>query len=119
MKLNVESINGEPRIFEDSVVDDVYVDSLESGESEYDLDYEYSDEESANDNEITKNEVGWLTKWNKYWKLDENKKEYIKDKKRIPHEYVHYTIEQINKAKKRKDREHNLKKTSCCYIFII
>jgi hypothetical protein len=57
MKFNIESIRGIPRIFEDSNVDDAYVDSLKSGDCEYNLDYKYSDEESANDNEITKNEI--------------------------------------------------------------
>jgi hypothetical protein len=41
---------------------------------------------------------------------DENKKEFIRDKKRIPQEYVHYTIKQINKAEKRKNEQHNQKR---------
>jgi hypothetical protein len=48
--------------------------------------------------------------------LDENKKEYIRNKGRVPKEYVHYTSQQINKAEKRKYKENNLKKKSCCYI---
>jgi hypothetical protein len=87
MKLDVESVNGEKRLFEESGVDDEYVDSLESGEYEYD----------------------WLTEWNKYWKWDENKKEYIGSKGRISDAFVHHTIQQINEAKKRKDKERNLK----------
>jgi hypothetical protein len=59
LKFNVEPVHGQPRLFEDSDEDDAYVDSLESGESEHDLDYEYSDEESANDNTITQNELNW------------------------------------------------------------
>jgi chromatin segregation and condensation protein Rec8/ScpA/Scc1 (kleisin family) len=98
MKLNIESVDGEKRLFEESDVDDDYVNSLESGESEYDLNYEYKDEKSANDNEITKHEEDWLTEWNKYWKWDEN-----------TNDFVHHTIQQINKAKKRKDKERNLK----------
>jgi hypothetical protein len=89
-------------------VDDVYVDWLESGESEYDLDYEYNDEESDNDNTITKNEEDWLTEWDKYYKWDKNKKEFIRDRKRIPGDLVHYNIQQINKVKKRKDKERDL-----------
>jgi hypothetical protein len=85
------------------------VDSLESGDSEYDLNYEYKDEESDNDNNITKNEEDWLKEWNKYWKWDENKKEYIKRNGRIPDAFVHHTIQQINKRKKRKDKERDLK----------
>jgi hypothetical protein len=42
--------------------------------------------------------------------LDENKKEYIKNKGRVPQEFVHHTIKQINKGEKRKNKEHNLKK---------
>jgi hypothetical protein len=56
IKLNIESINGKSRLFEDSDVDVVYVHSLESKKSEYDLNYEYNDEESDNDNTITENE---------------------------------------------------------------
>jgi hypothetical protein len=77
MKLNIESVNGEKRLFKESDVDDEYVYSLESGDSEYDLNYEYKDDgESDNDNKITKNEEDWLTKWNKYWKWDEIREEY-------------------------------------------
>jgi hypothetical protein len=72
MKFNIQPLHKIPRLFEDSNENDVYVDSLELGD--YDLHYEYSDEESANDNEITQNEKYWLTKLNKYYKLDENKK---------------------------------------------
>jgi hypothetical protein len=57
MKLNIEPVHGIPRIFEDSKADGAYMDSLESGDSEYYLDYKYSDEESGNDNKITNNEL--------------------------------------------------------------
>jgi hypothetical protein len=57
MKFNIEPVHGIPRIFEDSDIDDAYMDSLESGDSEYDLDYKYNDGESDNDNEITQNEL--------------------------------------------------------------
>jgi hypothetical protein len=40
-KLNVESLDGIPRIFEDGDEDDAYIYSLDSGNSEYDLDYIY------------------------------------------------------------------------------
>jgi hypothetical protein len=101
MKFNVKPVHGIPRIFEDSDDDDAIVDSLESGDSEYNLHYEYSDEESANDNEITNNEKNWYKEWDKYYKLDENKKVYIKNKGRVPGEFVHYTIEQFKKAEKK------------------
>jgi hypothetical protein len=114
MKFSIEPVDGRPRIFEDSDSDDEYVDSLESGDSEYDLDYEYSDEESGNDNEITQNEINWFTEWDKYYKWDENKKQY---KGRIPQKNVHYTIQQIKKAEKIKNKEHNLKRKHLAVIY--
>jgi hypothetical protein len=70
MKFNIESVNGIPRLFEDSDADDTYVDSLESGDSEYDLHYEYNDEENTNNNEITNNELNWYKEWDKYYKWE-------------------------------------------------
>jgi hypothetical protein len=62
MKFNIELVGGRLRIFEDSDEDDGFVDSLVSGDSEYDLHYEYNDEESDNDNTIINNEVNWYKK---------------------------------------------------------
>jgi hypothetical protein len=73
-KLNVEPLDGIPRTVEDSEEEDAYIDSLDSGNSEYDLDYKYKDEESDNGNAITQNEIDWLPGWDKYYKWDENKK---------------------------------------------
>jgi hypothetical protein len=56
-KLNVKSLDGIPRTFEGSDEDDIYIDSSDSGDSEYDLDYKYNDEESDNDNTITENDI--------------------------------------------------------------
>jgi hypothetical protein len=114
MKFNIEPVGGRPRIFEDSDVDDAYVDSLEWRDSEYDLHYEYSDEESDNGNTITQNEIDWYTEWDKYYKLDENKKQY---KGRVPQKYVHYTIQQTNEDEKRKNKEHNLKRKHLAPIY--
>jgi hypothetical protein len=49
--------------------------------------------------------------------LDENKKEFIRDKKRISQEYVHYIIQQIKKAEKRKDTEHIQKRKHLAEIY--
>jgi hypothetical protein len=83
-KLNVEHVNGIQRTFEDSDEDDAYIDSLESGDSEYDLHYKYNDKESDNDNTITQNEIDWYKGWDKYHKLDENKKEYTTNRVKVP-----------------------------------
>jgi hypothetical protein len=78
-KINIEPGHEIPRIFEDSDEDDAYIDLLESGDSKYDLDYEYCDEENDNDNKITQKEIDWYTEWDKYYKREENKKEYLKN----------------------------------------
>jgi hypothetical protein len=59
VKLNDEPQGGIPKIVEDSEEEDAHIDSLDSGDSEYDLDYKYNDEESDNDNTITQNEIDW------------------------------------------------------------
>jgi hypothetical protein len=41
-KLNVESLDDRPRIFEDNDEDDAYIDSLDFKGSEYDLDNKYN-----------------------------------------------------------------------------
>jgi hypothetical protein len=63
MEFNIEPVHGIPRIFEDSDVDNAYMDSLDWGDSEYDLDYKYNDEECDNDITITQNEIFWLKLW--------------------------------------------------------
>jgi hypothetical protein len=55
-KLNVEYLDGIVRTVEDSEEEYSYIDPLDSGDSEYDLDYIYNDEESDNENTITQNE---------------------------------------------------------------
>jgi hypothetical protein len=53
-------LDDRPRIFEENDEDDVYIDSSDSGESEYDLDYRYNnndDNKSNNGNTITQNEI--------------------------------------------------------------
>jgi hypothetical protein len=56
-KLKAEPLDGIPRTVEDSEEEDVYIDLLDSVDSEYDLDYKYNDEESDNENTITQNEI--------------------------------------------------------------
>jgi hypothetical protein len=85
-KLNVEFLDDKLRIFEDNYKDDAYIDSLDSVDSEHDLDYKYNDEESDNDNTITQNEIDWHKGWDKNYKWDENKKEYTTNIK-IPQEF--------------------------------
>jgi hypothetical protein len=92
------------------------IDSLDSGDSEYDLDYKYNEEESDNDNIITQNEIDWYKGWNKYYKWDENKKEYTTNIK-MPQEFVSYSIEKIKKVEKRKSKEHNLKRKHLAALY--
>jgi hypothetical protein len=87
-----------------------YEDSVEEGDSEYDLENVIPDVDGDNENKITKKEVDWFGEWHNYYKWDEEKKEFNSKGKRVKRDYVGFSQEQIQRAEVRKKKEHNLKK---------
>jgi hypothetical protein len=76
---------------------------------EYDLEDMHNDEGGDNENSITQKEIDWYGGWDKYHKLDENKKEYATGGVKVPKQYASSSSEQIRRAEARKNKEHNLK----------
>jgi hypothetical protein len=74
--VKVKPYQGRKRIVEESDEEDCYSDSVEEGDSEYDLEYVFPDVDGDNENTIVKKEIDWYEGWNKYYKWDEDKKGY-------------------------------------------
>jgi hypothetical protein len=81
--VKVKSFDGMLRTVEDDDAEDSYTDSLEEGDYERDLEYEYSDVEGENENTIVQKEINWRNEWDKIYKWDDNKKEFNSGRKRI------------------------------------
>jgi hypothetical protein len=106
----VKPYKGRKRIFEESEGEDSHTDSIEEGDSEYNLDYAISDVDGDNENSITQKEKDLHDEWNNYYTWDENKKEYNSKGKKVKKDFAGYNQDQIQRAETRKKREHNLKK---------
>jgi hypothetical protein len=115
--IKVKPYKGRKGIFEESEGED-YTDSIEEGDSEYNLENVISDVDGDNENSITQKEKCWFDEWNNYYTWDEDKKEYNSKGKRVKKDFVGYSQEQIQRAEGRKKREHNLKKKHFLGIYM-
>jgi hypothetical protein len=116
--IKVKSYKGRKRIVEESEGEDSYTASLEEGDSERNLEYVFTDVDGDNENTIVQKEIDWYGKWNKYYKWDEDKKEYNSGGVRVPKEFVVYSNDQIQKVEARKKRGYNLKRKHLIAIFM-
>jgi hypothetical protein len=89
----VKPYQGRKRMFEESEGEDSYSDSLEEGDSEYNLEYVFCDVDGNNENTIDQKEIDWYDGWNKHYIWDEDKKEYNSKGKRVKNGFVGYSQE--------------------------
>jgi hypothetical protein len=113
----VKPYKGRKRIYEESEVED-YADSVEEGDSEYDLENVILDVDCDNENTINQKEKDWLDECNNNYKWDEDKKEFNSNGKRVKNDFVGFSQEQILRVEARKNKEHNLKKKHLLAIFM-
>jgi hypothetical protein len=74
--VKVKPYKGRKRIDEEGDEEHSYTDSLEEGDSEYNLKNVISDVDGDNENSITQKEKNWIDEWNNFYKWDDDKKEY-------------------------------------------